>query len=563
MTDLSPDIAAPRPAWWNSLRMRFGFLLALALLPWLLLTALGAYESVQRNRLSQTRTADLVSTGAVTEVGLILESGRLGLNAASELIADEGCEAGSAELLARLRVYDALVIQDPSGEVICRYPGQVFDLRVENADAFTPERRFRIARAEDSGRIFLQRQRRNGQVYTLVLQDGLGMIDVLEATLGDSAVIALTKPDGRRLLGDNVPKTDNATLRERVGTDRVTLMEYETVEGEARRAAVSYFRDLDIYVTVARSARGALSTLINPYTAVLLPIFAWMVGFGLIWLGTQSLLITPLAKVRGAARHYAQGKLDSRVRLSDSAAGEVHGLANTFNRMAGQLEDRDARIADNLDEKDTLLREIHHRVKNNLQIITSLLNMQERKVSSEEAIGAISETRSRINAIAAVHRGLYESDDLRSIDVSPFVTRLIGSISESLGVEQRGMTVGYEVEPCTLTADNAIPVALFIVEAVGNAVEHGLSEGGSVTVSIRKPAPAELEVRVADTGRGVADTASMRGIGTRLMQGFARQLSGELVYSDNEPGLVATLTIPLSDQDEEPFQVSRRNRPTP
>ncbi|MGB6318363.1 MAG: histidine kinase dimerization/phosphoacceptor domain -containing protein, partial [Litorimonas sp.] len=538
------------------MRTRFGVLLALALLPWLLLTGLDAWTEFESNRISQSELADVVAANTVREVGRTLEAGRLGLEAAKQIMGERGCEAGAAEVLDRLNVYEALIVSDADGTPTCQQPATLGGLSLQDPDPFDPDTLFRIERGllasgdgPDRIVVVLQRQSgTSGEVTTLILPEQLGLGSMLDATLGADSVLALTKPNGKGVIGMDTPQEDNETYRALISADEETLFDGENADGGARRIASRYFEDLNVYVTVGRTRTFSdIGALINPYTAVLLPILAWAIGFALIWAGTQTMLITPLRKVRGTARQFAGGRFSSRVNLSGSAATEVQGLANSFNRMALQIEEREMRLADNLDEKDTLMREIHHRVKNNLQIIISLLNMQERKAQSEDAIEAITQTRTRINAIAVVHRGLYESPDLRRIDIRPFVERLVSAMSDSLGTEEAGISLTHAVEPCHLSADHAIPIALFIVEAISNAAEHGVERGGSIQIAVHLPEPGQLSIEVMDDGCGVGDPAAMRGIGTKLMKGFARQLAGTLEFEDNGPGFVARMTLPIDD----------------
>ena len=557
--------------WWNTLRVRFGLLLALALLPWLIFTALEAVRSASQTRASESLQRDLLSTNTVSEVALLLEAGRFGLEAAPEMVREFGCADGGERLLTRLDAFEAFVVQSADGTVSCQHPDSLESLQLIGASDFINDFRVELGRIDRGAGegvrevVLLQtRVPRTGDIYTLVLPTTLGLRQVLDVALGEAAMIALTKPGGGVILGRPITPEQTAMLAERMKPNEISLIDMKGAEGQDRRIATTFVEDLGIYVTVGRDAGEERSLIFNDTTAVLLPILAWIIGFALIWLGTQTMLITPLARMRAAARQYAGGELQRRVTLSDSAAGEVRGLAQTFNRMASELQDRDERIADNMDEKDTLLREIHHRVKNNLQIIISLLNMQERKATSAEAIAAITETRSRINAIATVHRGLYESPDLRSIDMEVFLSRLLSSLAESLSLEDRDIRLSHHVDALKVTADSAIPLALFIVEALGNAAEHGLERGGSVVVDIAAdPGADTLSVGVSDTGRGVGDPSKMSGVGTRLMRGFARQLGAELVFADNQPGLSASLVVPLSqvtDCGDEPFQVRRADR---
>ena len=111
---------------------------------------------------------------------------------------------------------------------------------------------------------------------------------------------------------------------------------------------------------------------------------------------------------------------------------------------------------------------------------------------------------------------------------------------------------------CQLSADDAIPVALFTVEAISNSVLHGVERGGNVHVEIEFAGNGNLRVDVSDDGKGVGDPENMRGVGSRLMRGFSRQLSGTLTFRDNSPGLVARLEFPHEILEEQPFQVRRR-----
>jgi len=557
------------PRWWQSVRTRFGVLLGLALFPWLLLTTLGALSDLDRTRLSQSQLSDVIAANTVRDIGRTLEAGRLALDAAPLLISEWGCERGSQEVLDRLVVYEALIVLGEDTTVLCQTPPSIAALVLENPQPFDADEPFRIERArimddDETERTVVAMQTRirsTGDIYTLVLPKTLGPRDVIHAALGNDARLSLTKPDGTPILGITTSNAMSAYYRSVIKNDTETLLDVDTEEYGARRIATRFFENLGVYVTVGRSQdTGGISSIFNPYTAILLPILAWLIGFGLIWIGAQTMLLTPISKVRHAARKFSNGRLGSRVDLSGSAAAEVHGLANSFNHMAEQLQERETKIADNLDEKDTLMREIHHRVKNNLQIIISLLNMQERKAESKEAVDAIAETRTRINAIAIVHRGLYESDDLRQIDMGPFVSRLMSSMGDSLGTEEAGINLTQSAVPCKLSADNAIPIALFIVEAISNSAEHGVERGGEIHVAVTRPESGKVRISVGDNGRGVGNPDSMRGVGTKLMRGFARQLSGTLTFSDNSPGLVAHLDLPVGEPEEQPFQVSRKRK---
>ena len=563
----SSDAFVSDVKWWQSVRVRFGLLLGLALLPWLFLTGIDSWKALDRDRLSQSQLADIMASTTVRDVGQTLQAGRLGLEAAPLLISERGCDLGSAEVLARLPVYSALIVEESAADPTCQRPPSIDQLQLIEPDPFDDERDFRIERGileiddQSSDVIVLQSiVRSTGDTYTLVMPASLGVQLTMDSALGFDSDIALAKADGRPITGASLGADARQRIRERSDDETELFYRTEREDDVPQRAISQYFDDIGVFVTVARDVDPTFfDSLDNPYTTFLLPILVWVVGFVLIWLGTHTMLIRPIRKIRLTARQFARGKMNNRVELTGAAAAEIYGLAESFNQMADELQDRSQKIADNLDEKDTLMREIHHRVKNNLQIIISLLNMQERKADNAAAIEAISETRTRINAISIVHRGLYESADLRRIDVAPFMQRLVASIGDSLSVDDEDIILTQNVCECQLSADDAIPVALFTVEAITNAVLHGVDRGGKINVEIDFAEEGVLRVDVSDDGKGVGDPQSMRGVGSRLMKGFSRQLSGTLTFKDNSPGLLARLEFPHEITDEQPFQVSRRN----
>ncbi|WP_281410197.1 sensor histidine kinase, partial [Rhizobium leguminosarum] len=137
--------------------------------------------------------------------------------------------------------------------------------------------------------------------------------------------------------------------------------------------------------------------------------------------------------------------------------------------MAEAIVARDRSLTESLMEKDALMREIHHRVKNNLQIISSLLSMQQRALTDAPAKAALGDTRQRISALALIYRTLYQSEDIRHADAREFLTELVGQLVASEAA--RGPVVVSKVEADSLVVDpdKLAPLALWLVEAVTNA----------------------------------------------------------------------------------------------
>ena len=274
---------------------------------------------------------------------------------------------------------------------------------------------------------------------------------------------------------------------------------------------------------------------------VIISILAWAIAFFSLWVTTDQLVFSHLRKIKSASDAFSDGSIDARVGPMPKAPIRISELGEAFDSMADNIAEREMRLLDNLDEKEMLLREIHHRVKNNLQIIISLLNMQERKLDDPRSLEAIQETRGRINAIALVHRGLYEGEDLRVINMQLFLNRLVDELKVGLGAEDQNVEICVNVEAINFEPDTAIPTALFIVEALTNAMKHGVPKGGKIDISIIQKLD-KINVSVSDNGLGKAKDSST-GTGYKLMRGFARQLSGEWVEDDVSKGYKTSLTF--------------------
>lgn len=272
---------------------------------------------------------------------------------------------------------------------------------------------------------------------------------------------------------------------------------------------------------------------------VLVSVFAWIFAYFSIWVTTDKLVFSHLRKIKAASDHFSTGDLDARVGQMEGAPTRIAELGDAFDSMADNISKREIKLRDNLEEKETLLREVHHRVKNNLQIIISLLNLQERKLTDPISLAAVQETRARINAIALVHRGLYEGEDLRVINMPTFLGRLVEELNIGLGVHKSCIVVSTEIDAIQLPPDTAIPTALFIVEALTNAIKHGVPDGGNIDITLISKGDS-VSVSVVDNGRGISETA--KGCtGSKLMKGFARQLSGRWSVNHVETGYSTSL----------------------
>jgi two-component sensor histidine kinase len=189
-----------------------------------------------------------------------------------------------------------------------------------------------------------------------------------------------------------------------------------------------------------------------------------------------------------------------------------------------------------LKEKEVLLKEIHHRVKNNLQVISSLLNLQARYLPDPAARAIFSQSQNRVQSIALVHERLYESADLSHVDFGKYVTVLLDNVFDTYDAAGRGIVNIIEVGDVHLTVDVAIPCGLIVNELVTNALKHAFPGGraGTVRVSLSESLEGILDLTVQDDGVGMpagVDPLNTVSLGLDLVVTFAEQLNAEVTIT--------------------------------
>ncbi|MEO7731915.1 MAG: PAS domain S-box protein [Kofleriaceae bacterium] len=181
-------------------------------------------------------------------------------------------------------------------------------------------------------------------------------------------------------------------------------------------------------------------------------------------------------------------------------AGTLYGAARDVTA------DKAAEVAlrSSLKEKEALLQEVHHRVKNNLQVIASLINMQRRKIDNAEVRDALEECQSRVLAIALIHEKLYQSDDYSRVPFYEYLRSLAANVFDMTGVSPAAIRLVLDIEPISLPVDKAIPCGLIVNELITNALKHGFPDEREGTVRVKLTASAgRLRLCVQDDGVGL------------------------------------------------------------
>ncbi len=201
------------------------------------------------------------------------------------------------------------------------------------------------------------------------------------------------------------------------------------------------------------------------------------------------------------------------------------------------LSEKNQLIRRNLREKEHLLREIHHRVKNNLQVVSSMLNMQARTTDDHESAQAIEKGRNRVKGMALIHQNLYDSQNLSGIDTHQYINRLCQSLLTSLD-NQHKISLKTEVESMTMDIDTIIPIGLILNELITNAVMYAFtdkSSKGEITISFNRKGE-EVELMVCDNGSGIdANKLNFKKtMGFRLIDAFVKKMKGSFQITNEE-----------------------------
>jgi two-component sensor histidine kinase len=561
-----PAGGAPR---FQSIRFRLAAAVALALLPILLLSVLQSIAAFRAEAAHQR--ADLLSAAerSAASASARLESASILLETLGPETIGVQCARRLSALTQRLSGYQTLARYSATGRVMCASAsmpsaddqpwfralrdGQA-RVVVRAPPGWSSDPAVLAAVRVDRGQGF------EGAFIALVPVSSLKPTDS-DRALPRDAEVAVVDAEGRLLNATDrsafAPATAWIPQAVREGS---ALFNGEDTRGRRRVYAGAPLLADDVFVLLSAERQGLFSwAVVNPIATLLLPLGAWAAAVAAVMIVTERVVIRWLGYLERIAAIYVKGRFTVRPIQARNAPFEIRVLADTLDQMASGIEHRDQSLKDSLTQKDALLREIHHRVKNNLQVISSLLNMQQRALTDPAARAALGDTRQRITALALIYRALYQSPDLRRVDVGHFLDELIGQLVSS--ESGRGPLVRTELEADALVIDpdKLAPLALWAVEAITNAQKHAFNGRGGLLKVRFKVDRAESRLEVEDDGPGAEAAALGEGVGRTLMTAFARQLRGraEIVPVENG-GLLARLVFPTPEAADHPASAEAR-----
>ncbi len=296
-----------------------------------------------------------------------------------------------------------------------------------------------------------------------------------------------------------------------------------------------------------RESRLFGDTYLHVGADFLMPILMIGLAWAGIWFATERQVTQWIAYLRRISAAYRSGHYSIRPQLED-APREFRSLGDDMSDMAASIQDRDRKLRDALTQKSLLIREIHHRVKNNLQIVMSLLSLQAGQLKDPVARDALTQAQIRINALALVHRILHEIEDQTTIDLKRLLHELAHQITEGMRGENVGVKVREDMVERDVSGEVAVPLALFAVEALTNIYKYAYQPGqqGVVRIELSPVADGKLRLAISDDGKGFADRGQKTGIGTRLIRTFGAQIGGVSALH-SEPGQGTTVEVVFRD----------------
>jgi two-component sensor histidine kinase len=218
-----------------------------------------------------------------------------------------------------------------------------------------------------------------------------------------------------------------------------------------------------------------------------------------------------------------------------------------LERNIEERKQAEQQLSASLSEKVVLLQEIHHRVKNNLQIISALLSLQSRNVTDEETLQMFQESRNRVRSMALVHERLYQSQDLSRIDFGQYIQNLARYLLHSYTADPSIIKLRIETEEVFLGIDTAVPAGLIVNELLSNSLKHAFPGGreGEICIQFRAIGNGQLVLKTIDNGVGLPQDRDLRdgsSLGLELVEALVHQIEGRMEMEGNG-GTTFTITF--------------------
>jgi two-component sensor histidine kinase len=276
----------------------------------------------------------------------------------------------------------------------------------------------------------------------------------------------------------------------------------------------------------------------------------WAAAAVIGWVVVDQLVLRPLAQLQRAVVGYRPGAEMMELPRFTTPSQEIRALGETFQATARQLVQREAELEEGLNHQVRLTREVHHRVKNNLQVVASLINLHSRGTTGDVA-NAYASIQRRVDALAVVHRNHYaELEENRGVALRSIIAELTANLRGTAPPTASRMTITLDMIPAFITQDVAVPVAFLVTEIIELAMAHNAA--GSIAIALTpedSPDRALLSIMAPGLAQAVRENDPNHNRFERIVLGLSRQLRSHLDY-DAEAGrysIVVAIIPPIPD----------------
>lgn len=553
-------LAALRGLWTPNLALQLGLGLSLAILPLGLVSVYQTYKVLEeRQSLSETalleRTQQAVAESRDMIQSALSTAETLAITVSVFEASEDTCDAVMARVVEESPIYTFVGFVDERSHLVCASNGARQDLG--DLDSIRTELNSRrteilmhplefvggIAPVSVAVPVFTGGRLR-GTVWIAV---PLSVLNDKLATVAPDVDLVLFEPGG-----DIVATADFSDFRRSVlpashGLEELAERGRQTFRDVNQNGITRDFAVLPIVGDKVLALgsweprhTGGILPAYEDALALYLPLVMWVITIVVAYVGVNHLVIRHVRRLRSWMRLYAAGRGDLETARLDNAPEELEVMAEAFRAMTRQLSEQERRLEEDLSEKTVLLREVHHRVKNNLQLISSMLNMQIRATASSEAKHLLRRVQDRVMALSAIHRYLYLARKLSLVRADKLLEDIIQQlvIVGTLDESGRQVAVKTDLEPVEISPDQSVPLSLLTTEAAINAVKYcGMTSGADAWIHIALKAVSEeslcLSVANSRVPDGETDDAKASpiggtGLGSKLIESFVAQLNGTL-----------------------------------
>ena len=497
-------------------------ILLAALLPLGLIALFASIESAQANRASREATTRLLATDSGRKLNAAIATTALTLRAATTALSGNpdalNCRRTLESLAATHRLPVDFAIFAANGELLCA------------TALFLP------TLPDQAGDRTLVELTPDGEALRVVV-GAAGGSAIGVAALSRQTIVNVSHP---RILD---------------GSYRMTLREGDETMPLAEIGASLLSRGMTTEVPIAEGQLVLrMTTLQVPLTAseallVFLPILMLVAAATVGWLVVDRLVLRPLTQLQEAVSAYRAGDRQLALPELTTPAHEIRTLGDAFRGVTETISRHEAELEEGLARQTKLTREVHHRVKNNLQVVASLLNLHARGAPSADAADAYASIQRRVDALAVVHRNHFaEMEENRGVALRPLIGELTANLRGNAPAAAAAMPISVDILPVSVTQDVAVPIAFLVTELVEAAMLASSPAPLMITVvPAAETRRAALSLK-SDGLKGAAKTDGSSGdrVG-RVVEGLARQLRSKIVR-DDELGCLS-IEFPVLDDD--------------